>query len=1219
MKLRCIGTAVLLCLGLTGVAQAADPPTQLTVGDQARPLDVEGAPQFGWMPASDQTAYELTVSKGGTQVWDSGKVQSSDQSYVPYAGPALANGEAYDWTVQTWDAGGAASPAAAGHFETGLTDQGWSGANWIRRVTTGNDSTDDWTYARKRFPALSSGVGGNVVRARVYVSAMGQYDVHVNGKLIGRGDNYDYPSEAQYYAFDATDAVKAGEPLTLGVLYHYWTCTCQGRANGPASNTTLSAAQAVGATSLKVGAVNVFDLGDQISVGGETTTVTAIGTAGSTGTGITVTPALQTAHASGAAVLDYAGPSGLIMKAVVDHADGTRETFVTDGTWKVSKAAEFTTATVTTRNSDAGDKAEHYDARLEQAGWDTVGFDDSAWQPAYAIGPHPRPVNPIRETFSHLDPAISHLDYETIHPKTITKLADGSVVADFGKVYSSVPQLQLHNGVDGAALVMQTSYRLNNTTLSAAAPAGATTITVASASNFVAGDKITVDQAANGFGKGNPETRTIASVSGTTITLDAPLAHDHANARFVEGSRAGTSTHDTQGSNLGWWYTEKKGEQTARPHLYWGWRYLQILPPGAGEELSADDISAVVQHQSAPADRQATFDSDNATLNAVFSLMQHSAIDSSQETFLDTPTREKGQFTGDTVDISYATMASAGDRAATARAIREIVSSGSHAWKAAASGYCTAAQLPCSYPSLGTPGRVNSVYPNGDNMRDIPDYTEFVPEWVWRYYQQTGDKATLAASYNQLKAIAGYLNTNTSTTGNAAGLIYNLFGGTSSYQYGIIDWPSQMRYGYTFTNNAARTIHNAEAVGALRAVAQAATTLGHPDDATQFGGWADSIAQTMNQKLIRPDGLYTDGLSSAAGNPQIDNTAQHAQSYPLYYGIAPAADRTTLLDKITSQGMNQGPMTWHVLLKALADGGRYDQVVKLLTDPSADGPARILDEQGTYMWEQWNPGCATTFPCNPSNNESMSHGWGSWGIVDMVEELLGIQVTGTAASTVKIQPPAVQDADLHRVSGSAWTQRGNVAVSWKKTNGTYVLDVTVPANQKATVAIPNPDGVKYVGVGAGAPQLAGTANGLTTFTVGSGATHFSIGDSQTGPVGGGVGGTVGATLALTLGAPASFGAFTPGITQTYTASTTANVTSTAGDAALTVSDPGHLTNGAFSLPEPLQVDIAPNTWSAPVSNAAVAIGFKQLVKSTDALRTGAYSKTLTFTLSTTEP
>ena len=72
-----------------------------------------------------------------------------------------------------------------------------------------------------------------------------------------------------------------------------------------------------------------------------------------------------------------------------------------------------------------------------------------------------------------------------------------------------------------------------------------------------------------------------------------------------------------------------------------------------------------------------------------------------------------------------------------------------------------------------------------------------------------------------------------------------------------------------------------------------------------------------------------------------------------------------------------------------------------------------------------------------------------------------------------------------------------------------------------------------------------------------------------------VGGTVPATLSLTLGTPATFGAFTPGITRTYTASMTANVISTAGDAALTVSDPsstatGHLVNGLFSLPQPLK-------------------------------------------------
>jgi hypothetical protein len=116
------------------------------------------------------------------------------------------------------------------------------------------------------------------------------------------------------------------------------------------------------------------------------------------------------------------------------------------------------------------------------------------------------------------------------------------------------------------------------------------------------------------------------------------------------------------------------------------------------------------------------------------------------------------------------------------------------------------------------------------------------------------------------------------------------------------------------------------------------------------------------------------------------------------------------------------------------------------------------------------------------------------------------------------------------------------------------------------------------------------------------------------------------------------------VTNTYKASTTATVVSSAGDALLSVADPsstatGHLVNGTFSLPQPLQARAlnAANTgtafnnvgssasplnlltWSAPVSNDNVTLEFSQLVNANDALRTGTYSKSLTFTLSTTTP
>jgi hypothetical protein len=139
-----------------------------------------------------------------------------------------------------------------------------------------------------------------------------------------------------------------------------------------------------------------------------------------------------------------------------------------------------------------------------------------------------------------------------------------------------------------------------------------------------------------------------------------------------------------------------------------------------------------------------------------------------------------------------------------------------------------------------------------------------------------------------------------------------------------------------------------------------------------------------------------------------------------------------------------------------------------------------------------------------------------------------------------------------------------------------------------------------------------------------------------------VSGSVPATLALSIGPAAAFGAFTPGVAKTYTATTTANVVSTAGDALLSVTDPsttvpGHLVNGTFALPSALQARArnAANTgtaynsvsgtplnlltWSAPISNDAITLEFSQPVAANDALRTGSYAKTLTYTLSTTTP
>ena len=141
-----------------------------------------------------------------------------------------------------------------------------------------------------------------------------------------------------------------------------------------------------------------------------------------------------------------------------------------------------------------------------------------------------------------------------------------------------------------------------------------------------------------------------------------------------------------------------------------------------------------------------------------------------------------------------------------------------------------------------------------------------------------------------------------------------------------------------------------------------------------------------------------------------------------------------------------------------------------------------------------------------------------------------------------------------------------------------------------------------------------------------------------------VSGSVPATLSLTMGPAAAFGAFVPAVANVYNASTTANVITSSMGATLSVADPspfatGHLTNGTFSLAQPLQIaatsaggtgaafatiggSAAPTsilTYPGPISNDSVTLNFRQPIAVTDPLRTGAYSKTLTFTLSTTQP
>lgn len=539
--------------------------------------------------------------------------------------------------------------------------------------------------------------------------------------------------------------------------------------------------------------------------------------------------------------------------------------------------------------------------------------------------------------------------------------------------------------------------------------------------------------------------RTLNIVAGFHLTADGHVS--------VVPITATTPVSTSQDTDLSFKFIERAGAQEFRPMTFLGWRYLQISAPG--EVLAPAAISAIVEHTDVAADRAATFESSDATLNSVFALVSRSALYAAQQQFLDTPTREKGQFLIDAVNESFATMMAWQEHDLTQQAIAEFVASQTRHWSAE--------------------GRLNAVYPNGDNVpkRDIPDFTEAFATWVWRYYTQTGDKTVLGRAYPALQKIADYI---WSYRDGTTGLITNLAGGSEKYLYGIIDWPEVERRGY----DAATTAHtsvNALAVEFFRATAATAGALSRPaPEIAAHTSRADQLTTSINASLRRSDGIYIDG---STGSTLSTHASQLANSYALAFGLVPAASRAAVADYIASMGMNQGPMTAHWLTKALADNERFDSLLTILTDRGRPGWANILSQGATFTWESWDA---------PVRGESESHGWGAQVVVDILESLLGVRVITPGAGTVGIRPPKT---GLTFARGTVHTQRGPVAADWSRGLTGLTLKIDVPMNVQAQVALPAADVSATTATGAGAPHYRESGAGWVIYDVGSGVSTFT--------------------------------------------------------------------------------------------------------------------------------
>ncbi|MBN1926385.1 MAG: glycoside hydrolase family 78 protein [Prolixibacteraceae bacterium] len=215
------------CLITANIACAKTTVGKLTCEYHKNPVGIDVLnPRLSWKIISDETnfiqsAFEIRVAASEKGLysnkqltWSTGKVASSQSVNVEYRGPELKSGQRLYWQLRIWGTDGKATKWSEPAFcETGLLQTSDWKATWIA-------SPDDDSKSEKRpspYMRTEFDVEKDVESARVYVSALGLYELHLNGEKVGE-DLFtpgwtSYNKRIQYQTYDVTSILKKKNAL----------------------------------------------------------------------------------------------------------------------------------------------------------------------------------------------------------------------------------------------------------------------------------------------------------------------------------------------------------------------------------------------------------------------------------------------------------------------------------------------------------------------------------------------------------------------------------------------------------------------------------------------------------------------------------------------------------------------------------------------------------------------------------------------------------------------------------------------------------------------------------------------------------------------------------------------------------------------------------------------------------------------------------------------
>lgn len=179
----------------------------------------ETKPRFGWIIESDmqnviQETFHIQVAtdhKFVNSLWDTGVVDSSVSVHIEYDGTELKSAKRYYYRVMITDNHGQVSQwSETGFFETALLDISLWEAKFISPESSEDGESSKGKLLRNEFM-----VKGEITFARVYVTALGMYQMCINGGRVGNDlltpGWTSYKNRLQYQTYDVTDMLKVGE------------------------------------------------------------------------------------------------------------------------------------------------------------------------------------------------------------------------------------------------------------------------------------------------------------------------------------------------------------------------------------------------------------------------------------------------------------------------------------------------------------------------------------------------------------------------------------------------------------------------------------------------------------------------------------------------------------------------------------------------------------------------------------------------------------------------------------------------------------------------------------------------------------------------------------------------------------------------------------------------------------------------------------------------